>query len=144
LELRKKRKAAEKAAKENIKKKKHKPIKNPKKAVAHPERVTCSLAEANPELLDLARKHFKFEARLTLSARMINLSRLKKKFKVSQCNVEIFPFIGVVDLVLMKQINKVFCARITNYFKINQVRCQAYRIDPPLDEALEKVALPSR
>jgi hypothetical protein len=75
---------------------------------------------------------------------MINLSRLKKKFKVSQCNVEIFPFIGVVDLVLMKQINKVFCARITNYFKINQVRCQAYRIDPPLDEALEKVALPSR
>jgi hypothetical protein len=55
-----------------------------------------------------------------------------------------FPFIGTVDLVRMKQINKLFCARITNYFRINQVRCQTYRIDPPLDEALEKVALPSR
>ena len=55
-----------------------------------------------------------------------------------------FPFIGVLDLVLMKQINKVFSARITNYFRINQVRYQAYRIDPPLDEALKKVALPSR
>jgi hypothetical protein len=81
--VRKKRKAAEKAAKENIHKKQQKPIKNPKKAVAHLERVTCSLAEANPELLDLARKHFMSEARLTLSARMINLRRLKNKFKVS-------------------------------------------------------------
>ena len=55
-----------------------------------------------------------------------------------------FPFIGTVNLVRMKQINKVFCARITNYFRINQVRCQAYRIDPPLVEDLETVALPSR
>lgn len=55
-----------------------------------------------------------------------------------------FPFIGTVDLVRMKQINKVFCARITNYFRINGVRCQAYRIDPPLDEDLETVALPSK
>lgn len=55
------------------------------------------------------------------------------------------PFIGTLDLVRMKQINKVFCARITNYFRINGVvRCQAYRIDPPLDEDLETVALPSK
>ena len=55
-----------------------------------------------------------------------------------------FPFIGTLDLVRMKQINKTFCARITNYFRINRVRCQTYRIDPPLDENLETVALPSR
>ena len=55
-----------------------------------------------------------------------------------------FPFIGTLDLVRMKQINKVFCARITNYFRINRVRCQAYRIDPPLDEDFETVALPSK
>jgi hypothetical protein len=55
-----------------------------------------------------------------------------------------FPFIGTLDLVRMKQINKTFCARITYYFRINRVRCQTYRIDPPLDENLETVALPSR
>ena len=81
---------------------------------------------------------------MTLSSKVTNLKRLKNRFKTSCCNVEMFPFLSPIQLVRMKQLNKLLFARITTYFRVNQVRCQTYRIDPPLSDSLETVYLPSR
>jgi len=63
---------------------------------------------------------------------------------ISCCNEEIFPFLSPMQLVRMEQVSKLLGIRITTYFRVHQIRLQSYRIDPPLDDSLESVYLPSR